>query len=222
MIQDEEGRSPHSHSPHWSHQHPKEELQTGDESATSTEALQVEEGAELAPPLGERTAQQSSEHAGDPSSLMKLPARAPILLPSLIIPFAILGLLIRLGLVWIETFSGQQVFALAWPQFIGCLLMGLFVSTRTWIERGFVDEERVTIKRCWIGPFVYVALSSGLCGSITTFSSWSLGMFVELINPNKIGRHPLQNVSVYTASHAPNEKSNKVKRCLLIVTLALP
>jgi fluoride ion exporter CrcB/FEX len=196
MIQDEEGRSSHSHSSHWPHQHHKEELQAGDESATSTEALQIEEGAELAPSLGERTAQQSSGHGGDSPSPIQLPARAPILLPSLIIPFAILGLLIRLGLVWIETFSGQQVFALAWPQFIGCLLMGLFVSTRTWIERGFLEEKSATVNKCWIGSLVYVALSSGLCGSITTFSSWSLGMFVELINPYKVGRHPLQNVSV--------------------------
>ncbi|KAF9362660.1 hypothetical protein BGX34_005725 [Mortierella sp. NVP85] len=116
-MQDEEGRSSHSHSPHRSHQHLKE-LQAGDESAASTEALQIEEGAELAPPLGETTAQQSG-YGGDSSSPIQPPARAPILLPSLIIPFAILGLLIRLGLVWIETFSGQQVFALAWPQFIG-------------------------------------------------------------------------------------------------------
>ncbi|KAF9970364.1 hypothetical protein BGZ65_011190, partial [Modicella reniformis] len=127
------------------------------------------------------------------SHLPPKPPRAPILLPSLIIPFSILGLLIRLGSVWIETFPGQQVFALAWPQFIGCVLMGLFVSTRSWMEQGFVIAGR-TSKGYWIGSFVYVALTSGLCGSITTFSSWSLGMTVELLNPYEFSRHLLQNI----------------------------
>lgn len=191
MTLDEQGRSSHPRS----HQ-PQEEPRTA--ATVSTDALQIEQGAELPPTSkGEETTQQSSS---DTTSSIPLPARGSIVLPSLIIPFSILGLLIRLGLVWIETFSGQQVFALAWPQFVGCVLMGLFVSTRSRIEQGLVADGRTITKGHWIGSFVYVGLSSGLCGSITTFSSWSLGMFLEFINPSKLGRHPLQNVSVGVVS----------------------
>ncbi|KAG0364623.1 CrcB-like protein-domain-containing protein [Gamsiella multidivaricata] len=159
--------------------------------SVSSSSLQIEEGAEL--PATDAESETESDTHKPAAAARELPKRAPILLPSLIVPFSILGLLIRLGLVSIETFSGQQVFALAWPQFIGCVLMGLFVTTRAWIEEGFV-KDRSRRKGHWIGAFIYVALSSGLCGSITTFSSWSLGVFVELINPSKIQRHVLQNI----------------------------
>ncbi|GJJ69926.1 fluoride exporter [Entomortierella parvispora] len=118
-----------------------------------------------------------------------------VLQPAIIIPFAILGLLIRLGLNSIQTFAGQQVFALVWPQFVGCMIMGALVATRDWIEKGFgLLDYKDKAKGHWLGPYFYVALSSGLCGSITTFSSWSVGTFVELINPARINRHPLQNI----------------------------
>ncbi|KAI8353145.1 CrcB-like protein-domain-containing protein [Mortierella sp. GBAus27b] len=190
MAQDEEQHSS-SHSPPPPHRmHQQQESHTQDAEATRT--MQIEEGAELTP-VAEVSKQESRGETSAAASPTQSPARTSILPPSLIIPFSILGLLIRLGLAWIETFSGQQIFALAWPQFIGCVLMGLFVSTRSWIEFGLFANGSST-KRHWIGPFVYVALSSGLCGSITTFSSWSLGMFVELINPAKLSRHPLQNI----------------------------
>ncbi|ORZ07521.1 CrcB-like protein-domain-containing protein [Lobosporangium transversale] len=161
-------------------------------------SLEVEEVAELPSPIeGEEAVIEAASIEDRPaagaSPLTLRPPRISILTPALIIPFSILGLLIRLGLVSIETFPGQQVFALAWPQFIGCMFMGLFVSTREWINQGLATK-RITHKARWIGPFIYVGLSSGLCGSITTFSSWSLGIFVEMINPTKIKRHPLQNV----------------------------
>ncbi|KAK3829632.1 MAG: CrcB-like protein-domain-containing protein [Linnemannia gamsii] len=143
------------------------------------------QGTELPPPTLEALLPKDSPAS---LSLPLLPNRARILFPAVIIPFSILGLLIRLGLVSIETFAGQQVFSLAWPQFVGCVLMGLFASTRTWIDGGNTSTGH------WIGPFVYVGLTSGLCGSITTFSSWSLALFIELININHVTRHPLQNI----------------------------
>ncbi|KAF9899875.1 hypothetical protein EC991_008219, partial [Linnemannia zychae] len=150
-----------------------------------TNQSRASESSELPPPLGPP---MSKDATMSPS----LPTRRRILLPAMIIPFSILGLLIRLGLVSIETFAGQQVFALAWPQFVGCVFMGLFVSIRTWIDGGFVLSESTSTGH-WIGTFVYVGLSSGLCGSITTFSSWNLALFNELINTAKVSRHPLQN-----------------------------
>ncbi|KAF9282419.1 hypothetical protein BGZ68_005979 [Mortierella alpina] len=173
---------------------------TRSSSDVSARSLQIEEGAELPPPLDDD--EEYSRTPGNQPPRPLSPSRGPIILPALIIPFSMLGLLTRLGLVSIETFAGQQVFALAWPQFVGCFLMGLFVSTRIWIDNGFAringekyeDSSSPVATGYWIGPFVYVGLTSGLCGSITTFSSWTLGLFIELINPAKISRHPLQNI----------------------------
>lgn len=149
-------------------------------------SLEIEEGIILPTP---------QDAPSSPTPVPSIPVTALphafTLIPALIIPCSILGVLIRLGLKYITTFPGQQVFPLIWAQFVGCVLMGLFVSTRSRIEEGTGKD----IRRQQIGPLVYVGLTSGLCGSITTFSSWSLGMFEELINPTKIWRHPLQNVS---------------------------
>ncbi|KAF8929851.1 hypothetical protein BGZ47_000843 [Haplosporangium gracile] len=138
--------------------------------------------------------QEKPFHASH-SSPLQLHRGLNVLQPALIIPFAILGLLIRLGLNSIESFAGQQVFAVVWPQFIGCMIMGCLVATRDWIEKGFgLFYYKGRKHGHWLGPFFYVALSSGLCGSITTFSTWSLDTFVQLINPARINRNPLQNI----------------------------
>ncbi|ORZ12842.1 CrcB-like protein-domain-containing protein [Absidia repens] len=88
----------------------------------------------------------------------------------IIIPFAIAGALIRVALQRLETFPGAPVFSLVYAQWIGCFIMGI-----------------VTLHKNNIF-FLYhplqVALSTGLCGSITTFSSWQLGIFDEFANIN--------------------------------------
>ncbi|KAF8944427.1 hypothetical protein BGZ47_004231, partial [Haplosporangium gracile] len=148
--------------------------------------LMISEGAELPPPLETPAATTNANFNVKDGTISKesMEEHDQLMISE--------GLLIRLGLVSIEAFAGQQVFALAWPQFIGCILMGLFVSTRKWIDGGFVLPDSPS-KGHWVGAFIYVGLSSGLCGSITTFSSWNLALFSELINSAKVARHPLQN-----------------------------
>ena len=164
-------------------------------SLGSIESLPLDVGAHLPVPLeaDEGETDQSTITEAPVTTKRKTPPRSQIITPALIIILSILGLYIRLGLIYIETFAGQQIFSLAWPQFIGCLLMGLFVSARPWIDHGFIKDGS-KYKGHWSGPFVYAGLASGLCGSITSFSSWSVGMFVELINTSKVDRFPLQNV----------------------------
>ncbi|KAI8089908.1 CrcB-like protein-domain-containing protein [Halteromyces radiatus] len=86
----------------------------------------------------------------------------------LIIPFAIAGALIRVGLQQLETYNGAPVFPLIYAQWLGCVIMGI-----------------VTIHKHYLF-FLYhpiqAALSSGLCGSITTFSSWQLAIFEAFAN----------------------------------------
>ncbi|RUP31129.1 P-loop containing nucleoside triphosphate hydrolase protein [Jimgerdemannia flammicorona] len=75
-----------------------------------------------------------------------LEKRLPI--ATMLLPFSIIGVLVRLGVVQLETFAGSPVFPLVYAQY---------------------------------HP-LYIGLTTGLCGSITTFSSWELGMFQALSN----------------------------------------
>jgi fluoride ion exporter CrcB/FEX len=85
-----------------------------------------------------------------------------------LIPMSILGTLIRLGLNLLETYNGSPVFALAYPQFVGCLIMGIAVKKKDVLLKYYLPLQ--------------IALSTGLCGSITTFSSWQLGIFEAFSN----------------------------------------
>ncbi|KZT50656.1 hypothetical protein CALCODRAFT_178069 [Calocera cornea HHB12733] len=52
----------------------------------------------------------------------------------LLMPGSVLGVLARLGLSALDTYDGQGVFALAWVQGIGCLVMGCCVGWRDQIS----------------------------------------------------------------------------------------
>lgn len=85
-----------------------------------------------------------------------------------LIPMSILGTLIRLGLNMLETYNGSPVFALAYPQFVGCVIMGIAVKKKDILLKYYLPLQ--------------IALSTGLCGSITTFSSWQLAIFEAFSN----------------------------------------
>ncbi|KAI9252291.1 CrcB-like protein-domain-containing protein [Phascolomyces articulosus] len=81
---------------------------------------------------------------------------------------AILGTLIRVGLIRLQTYDGQPVFSLVYAQWIGCFIMGMVVQQKDALLQ-------------WYLP-IHVGLSTGLCGSITTFSSWQLDIFKAFAN----------------------------------------
>lgn len=82
--------------------------------------------------------------------------------------FSFLGLLARLGLIAINTYDGQVVFPILWAQVAGTALMGALAS-----RKEIVDALPLPL---------YVGLTTGLCGSITSFSSWMLGVFQGFAN----------------------------------------
>ncbi|KAI8611395.1 CrcB-like protein-domain-containing protein, partial [Chytriomyces sp. MP71] len=95
---------------------------------------------------------------------------------ALIIFFSVLGALVRVGVVQLNTFPNEPVFPLVWAQVVGCLLYG------------FVQQRKAEIAA--ISFSLYVGLTTGLCGTITTFSSFmvshptfsSLGTHVVIVN----------------------------------------
>ncbi|TKY87403.1 hypothetical protein EX895_004080 [Sporisorium graminicola] len=94
---------------------------------------------------------------------------------------AIWGTLAREGLVALNTYDGESVAPLVWAQSVGCLIMGLAIgANRQAIEGRY--------------PPAYIMITTGLCGSITTFSKWMLDVFRAFGNQRHFDRHGLHNV----------------------------
>ncbi|KAK9256924.1 CrcB-like protein-domain-containing protein [Lipomyces tetrasporus] len=87
--------------------------------------------------------------------------------------FTILGVLARLGLTALESYPGQTVDPLVWVQFVGCVVMGFLSQSKDFFT---VNDGR--------NLQIFVGLSTGFCGSMTTFSSWMRDIFFALANAN--------------------------------------
>ncbi|KAK9325516.1 CrcB-like protein-domain-containing protein [Lipomyces orientalis] len=87
--------------------------------------------------------------------------------------FTILGVLARLGLTALESYPGQSVDPLVWVQFVGCVVMGFLSQSKDFFS---VNDGR--------NLQIFVGLTTGFCGSMTTFSSWMREIFLALANAN--------------------------------------
>ncbi|KAI7941409.1 hypothetical protein MJO29_013483 [Puccinia striiformis f. sp. tritici] len=87
---------------------------------------------------------------------------------SILIFAAIWGLLTRLGVTAIGNFNGQNIFSLLLVQVVGCLIMGISVALQPRFGK--------------IHPLLYFGITTGYCGSVTTFSSWMLQVFQAFSN----------------------------------------
>jgi hypothetical protein len=59
-----------------------------------------------------------------------------VIVLSILIPFSIIGALIRIGLNVLHTYPGSPVFSLIYPQFVGCVIMGFCLA-----RKGFIMEK---------------------------------------------------------------------------------
>ncbi|TFK23234.1 hypothetical protein FA15DRAFT_687942 [Coprinopsis marcescibilis] len=94
-------------------------------------------------------------------------------------PASILGLLARLGLQALGSFDGQSVFPLLYVQGLGCFVMGICLRLKEPLGQFY-------------GP-LYTALTTGFCGSLTTFSGWQFDIFGAWINAGGYRRGNLSN-----------------------------
>ncbi|ORX44977.1 hypothetical protein BCR36DRAFT_333654 [Piromyces finnis] len=93
--------------------------------------------------------------------------------------FAIIGVLIRIELNKIESELFIHLpFIL--PNSIGCILLGL------------VNAFKNTISGWQYA--VYLGLTTGLCGSITTFSSWNMAVFKDIFNLPHFTSYSYRNI----------------------------
>ncbi|KAJ8086703.1 Origin recognition complex subunit 2 [Marasmius tenuissimus] len=97
----------------------------------------------------------------------------------LLIPFTIFGTLARLGLQALTTYDGQSIFPLAYIQSTGCFVMGFFLRLK-----GPMGEFYTPL---------YTAITTGFCGSLTTFSGWQFDIFDSWINYSGADRGGLRH-----------------------------
>ncbi|KAJ9419463.1 CrcB-like protein-domain-containing protein [Fusarium oxysporum] len=99
---------------------------------------------------------------------------------------SILGTLARLGLESLTFYTGAPVtFATLWVNFAGTLFLGLLSESsavfngETSPEKGKADAENSDARK----PLpLFIGLSTGFCGSLTTFSSFVRDVFLALSN----------------------------------------
>jgi CrcB protein len=132
-------------------------------------------------------------YADDPEEITRvLPSLDRLATVSSIVFFSIWGTLTRLGLSALFTYSGQLFQGVVWAQAWGCFVMG------------FMAALPVSPKR--YAP-LYIGLTTGYCGSTTTFSAWILTIFYSLsnINPSfdrSVGHNVLALISQVLATWA--------------------
>lgn len=98
---------------------------------------------------------------------------------ALLMPASIFGVLARLGLQALTTYSGESIFPLAYVQATGCFIMGVGLRMKAPFGNFY-------------GP-LYTALTTGFCGSLTTFSGWQVDVFNSWLNSGRFYRGGLRD-----------------------------
>ncbi|CCH42418.1 putative membrane protein [Wickerhamomyces ciferrii] len=86
--------------------------------------------------------------------------------------FAIIGVLARKGIVVLTTYDGVYVGGIIWANFTSCIIMGMLIqSNKAWTGRGPKASQPL-----------YTGLTTGFCGTFSSFSSLILESFVKSAN----------------------------------------
>ncbi|KAI9504483.1 hypothetical protein GGI25_005453 [Coemansia spiralis] len=129
-------------------------------SASPVTGMPVEETPETM-----EAAYEAEEARPEPMFMFMEPVLAALVF------FSMIGVLVRVYLTDLFTYRKQPIYALIWAQMIGCLVMGACMRLK-----GVLIHY---------SPALNVGITTGLCGSITTFSSWQLAVYEEFFNTNK-------------------------------------
>lgn len=107
------------------------------------------------------------------------PVRDNVCIALMLAFFGIIGSLIRIAINKLTSFEGSYYGGILWSNFAGCVLMGLLIHN-THLFRGLLDEANVRRRRLYKkkGEIpIYIALTSGACGSVTSWSSFMVALF---------------------------------------------
>jgi fluoride ion exporter CrcB/FEX len=126
--------------------------------------------ADLDVDLKEAKELEGPEEAAVTGARTILIPQPPLAVHLVLVPASIVGYLLRTGFSAYPPFSTSSFPPTFFPDFIGCLIMGFFQAGR---DR-FWCLGRENAGHGWLWWF---AICTGLCGSLTTFSSFTLAVF---------------------------------------------
>ena len=81
---------------------------------------------------------------------------------------AVFGAYLRVGITYFRVWHIETNYCVMYAQIIGCVIMGILLKFKAY----FMGNSRYPPTR--YRRLLYTILSSGLCGSITTFSTWQI------------------------------------------------
>jgi len=90
---------------------------------------------------------------------------------------------LRLSLIWLGDYPSLLLPGVVWAQFIGCLMLGFLSEDTALFYKGRSKYEAL-----------YLGLTSGFCGSLTTFSAWALDTYEAAANVEGAQRNGGYNV----------------------------
>ncbi|KAJ2409755.1 hypothetical protein GGI10_004647 [Coemansia sp. RSA 2530] len=93
--------------------------------------------------------------------------------------FSMIGVLVRVHLNRLFTYAGAPVYSLIWVQLLGCFIMGMSMRLK-----GVLLSY---------SPALNTGITTGLCGSITTFSSWQLLLLQQFFNTTRSDHSQFRN-----------------------------
>lgn len=143
--------------------------------STRLEQLEAES---IAASLPEGFYDDRQEEKEYPVLIRKFHIDEDILIVLNIVNGAIWGVLVRKGLTVLTTYLGSYLGGLIWANFTACLVMGLAVeSTKVWrrlLKVGYFQNKAAA-------P-LYIGITTGFCGTCSSFSSMILEAFQKATN----------------------------------------
>lgn len=94
---------------------------------------------------------------------------------------AIWGVLARKGLTSLTTYPGSYVGGVVWANFAACFVMGALVESQT-----FWSTAEKSLESVKASLPLYVGAATGFCGTLSSFSSLILEMFLKSANQDTL------------------------------------
>ena len=105
---------------------------------------------------------------------------------SYLVLFSILGTLARLGLQWLTSYpAAPSTFPVLWPNFAGTLVMGFLAhDLRLFRQEWGHQQTDTSTSHAKVKKTIplYIGLTTGFCGSFTSFSSFMRDVFLAFLN----------------------------------------
>ncbi|KAL8953688.1 MAG: hypothetical protein Q9222_000472 [Ikaeria aurantiellina] len=154
--------------------------------------------------------------------------------------FSILGTLARLGLQALTFYPGAPVqTSVLWPNAAGSFIMGFLIEDRKFFsDEGWIrhrspsssqpqhplDEEQQRKRHSTVKKTIplYIGLSTGFCGSFTSFSSFIRDIFLALANRLPVPlSHPSSGPLINPASTIPRNGGYSVMALLAVIIITI-